>query len=81
VDRHELDLASLVMGVALFTVAVGVLLAEWSGADVDLAWVLPAVLLGVGLAGLAGSLAGSITRRENPDPAATTDPSLDTERH
>ena len=61
--RHELDIASLVMGVALLAVAVGVLVAEASGADVNLEWVLPAVLLGVGLAGLAGSLATSVTRR------------------
>ena len=55
-DRHPIDIPSLVMGLALLATAVVVLVVELSGADVHLRALLPAVLVTVGAAGLSGSL-------------------------
>jgi hypothetical protein len=56
VERHDLDLSSLVVG--LVFLATGVLLAlDGAGwADLDLRWIAPAVLIGFGAAGLAAAL-------------------------
>ena len=54
--RHELDLTSLIAGIVLAAIAAAYLLAAATGRSVDGAWVLPVGLIGLGLAGLAGSL-------------------------
>ena len=54
--RHELDLTSLIAGLVLIGVAAAYLVAAATGRRVDGAWVLPFGLIGLGLAGLAGSL-------------------------
>lgn len=51
-----MDLSSFVMGIALLAVTIGVLITDLAGNDVELRWVLPLVLLAVGLAGLVGPL-------------------------
>lgn len=55
-ERHDLDLTSLVAG--LVFVALGIVLAvdgaDW--ADLDLRWMAPVLLLGLGAAGLAAAL-------------------------
>jgi hypothetical protein len=64
-----MDPASLVMGVVFTGVAAGTMAADISGTTFDPRWVLPAVLLGVGAAGLAGSLG----RLRGPTDGALTD--------
>ncbi len=54
--RHELDLTSLISGLVLVGVAAAYLIAAATGRRVDGAWVLPIGLIGLGLAGLVGSL-------------------------
>lgn len=56
--RHELDLVSLVAGVLFTGAAAAFLVGELTDVRVDPAWVVPVVLVGLGLAGLAGVLLG-----------------------
>ena len=65
--RHELDWVSLIAGAVFLLVAVTHLVGAASGDDPDLRWLLPALLVGVGLAGLIGALRGS---RPRPVPVA-----------
>lgn len=74
---HDLDLASLVMGAALLAVATGVLVADRAGDTVELRWVLPLVLLGVGAAGLLGSAVRIRRRPRVGEPDTARDPELD----
>lgn len=55
-ERHDLDLFSLVAGVVFLVIAVGHLLDVGGGVNLDGRWVAPVVLLGLGVAGLAGVL-------------------------
>ena len=54
--RHARDAVSLVMGLLLMAVAGWFLLTDLTDVDVDLRWTGPAVLIGVGLLGLAASV-------------------------
>ena len=54
--RHELDLFSLIAGLAFVGVAVGHLLDVATDLDFDARWVAPIVLVTLGVAGLAGVL-------------------------
>lgn len=54
--RHELDLFSLIAGLAFVAVAAGHLLDVTTDLDFDGRWVAPIVLVTLGLAGLAGIL-------------------------
>ena len=70
--RHRLDSTSLVAGVLFALVAGAYLLAQHSHRAVDARWVLPLVLVGLGVAGLAGavqSLTAGRTREPAPVPA------------
>jgi cell wall-active antibiotic response 4TMS protein YvqF len=53
VDRHDLDLTSLIAG--LLFVALGlVFLSDRTGLiDLDVRWIWPSLLMGLGIAGLA----------------------------
>ena len=66
--RHELDVFSLVTGLVFVAVAAGHLLDESSQMDFDGRWVVPLVLVAVGVAGLAG-----LVRGREPRPAGATD--------
>lgn len=68
-QRHDVDLFSLVAGVVFLLIAVGHLLDVAGGVDLDGRWVAPVVLLGLGLAGLAGVL----RRTSDDDPVDRTD--------
>ena len=65
--RHELDWVSLIAGAVFLLVAVTHLIGAAAGDDPDLRWLLPAMLVGIGLAGLTGALRSS---RPRPEPAA-----------
>lgn len=68
-SRHDRDAVSLMGGLLLALVALGVLVDELTSARVDVAWVLPGLLVAIGLVGLLAS-----GRRREPDRAddATT---------
>ena len=65
--RHELDLVSLVTGLVFVAIAASYLVAEYAGRDISAGWVLPLGLIGLGLAGLTGS----VRRGLRPDPVPT----------
>ena len=54
--RHDLDLVSLITGAVFALVAVGHLIGAATGDSMDPLWLAPALLIGLGVAGLAGSL-------------------------
>lgn len=68
--RHDLDLVSLISGAVFVLVAVVHLLNAAADGGMDLAWLAPAVLVGLGLAGLAGAL----RTRKDPAPAEPGEP-------
>jgi hypothetical protein len=68
VSRHERDDVSLLGGLLLVLVAGLYLLADLTAVSVDLRWAVPAVLIGGGLAGLAGSLRRPTADRELDPP-------------
>ena len=72
--RHELDWVSLIAGAVFLLVAVTHLVGAAAGDEPDLRWLLPAMLVGIGVAGLAGALRSS---RPRPEPVPTG-PSDDT---
>ncbi len=56
--RHDLDLVSLISGAVFAIVAVVHLAGAAADEGVDLAWLVPLALVGLGVAGLAGALRG-----------------------
>lgn len=60
--RHDLDLVSLIAGTVFLLVAVSALIEAASDVSVDLTWLVPAALIAIGAAGLAGAL------RRRPEP-------------
>jgi hypothetical protein len=54
--RHDLDLVSLVAGLVFAVVATTHLVGAATGDYLDLRWVAPMLLVGLGAAGLAGVL-------------------------
>ncbi len=79
--RHDLDLVSLITGAVFALVAVAHLVGAATGDSIDPLWLAPALLIGLGVAGLAGALRSggrtidrTIDRTEDPAPVedATT---------
>ena len=54
--RHELDVASLLTGLVFVAIAVVYLVGQYTDAHISAGWVLPLGLIGLGVAGLTGSL-------------------------
>jgi len=54
--RHDLDLTSLVAGLVFVALATVYLVGALADVSIDAAWVFPLALIGLGVAGLAGSL-------------------------
>lgn len=67
--KHELDWVSLIAGAVFLLVAVTHLVGAATGDDPDLRWLFPAMLVGIGLAGLTGALRSS---RPRPQPVGAT---------
>jgi len=78
--RHELDLTSLVAGLVFIAIAVAYVVAEYTDATISAGWVLPLGLIGLGLAGLAGTLRRGLRDTRPPvDPPAPAP--VDLEQH
>jgi hypothetical protein len=54
--RHEPDWTSLIAGVTFCAIAVAYLGGEITHRSLELRWVIPMLLIGLGIAGLAGTL-------------------------
>lgn len=68
--RHDPDWTSLIAGVTFCGIAVAYLGGEITHRSLELRWVLPILLIGLGLAGLAGT----IVRARRSAPAAGITP-------
>ncbi|TML58746.1 MAG: hypothetical protein E6G17_12070 [Actinobacteria bacterium] len=55
VRRHDLDAPSLISGLLFLLLGLAFLAKQTGWVDVEAAWVWPALLVGLGLAGLAGA--------------------------
>ena len=64
--RHDLDLVSLIAGVVFVLVAVVHVVGVATDDALDPMWIAPVLLVGLGVAGLAGALRGA--RDEQPGP-------------
>jgi hypothetical protein len=56
--RHPFDMTSFLFGMVLGGAAIGFLLADRLSWDVDGRWVLPVVLIVLGVAGVAAAVTG-----------------------
>lgn len=54
--RHDLDATSLVAGLVFVGLAVAYLIGAFTSTRIDAGWTIPIALVGLGLAGLAGSI-------------------------
>jgi hypothetical protein len=54
--RHETDWTSLIAGLTFCVIAVAYLGGEISGRSLELRWVIPLLLIGLGAAGVAGTV-------------------------
>jgi hypothetical protein len=70
VRKHEFDLTSFVAGLVFLAIAVAYLVGAFTSVRIDATWVLPLGLVGLGVAGLAGSLRVGL----RPDPDSDSDP-------
>ena len=65
-SRHDLDLTSLIAGL-VFVLIGGLYLLDASGTvELEVKWVVPLALIGLGTAGLAGSLLRVVKDRPVP---------------
>ena len=65
--RHEFDLTSLVVGLVFVAIAIAYLIGAYTDVRVEAGWVLPFGLVGLGIAGLAGSLRAGLRRDDDPE--------------
>jgi hypothetical protein len=71
--RHEADWTSLIAGVTFCVIAVAYLSSEITDRTLELRWVIPILLIGLGVAGLAGTL---VRARRLSTPSAVTTPDV-----
>jgi hypothetical protein len=67
--RHEPDWTSLIAGITFCAIALAYLGGEVTHRSLELRWVVPMLLIGLGLAGLAGTL---VRARRMSDAGAPT---------
>jgi uncharacterized membrane protein len=70
VRKHAFDATSFVLGLVIAGVAVIYLVAEGTDRSVDGAWVLPATLIGLGLAAVVAGLSRALRRDRQPSASA-----------
>ncbi len=71
--RHAFDPVSMVAGLVFAAVAALYLVSEHSSFNVDGRWVLPLVLIGLGIGGVSGALASASRQRREQGPSAPED--------
>jgi hypothetical protein len=71
--RHETDWTSLIAGITFCAIAVAYLGSEISDRTLELRWVVPILLIGLGVAGLAGTLVRA-RRLSTPASAPASEP-------
>ena len=76
--RHDLDLTSLVAGLVFVALSAVYLVGSLTDVHIGWRWVLPLLLIGLGVAGLAGSLRSGLRRPEDSTPLEQT-PTVDDE--
>jgi hypothetical protein len=76
--RHEPDWTSLIAGVTFCAIALTYLGGEVTHRSLELRWVLPMLLIGLGIAGLAGTLVRAHRLSDAGVPAATAAPTAAT---
>ena len=67
--RHEPDWTSLIAGITFCAIALAYLVGDVTHRSLELRWVVPMLLIGLGLAGLAGTL---VRARRMADAGAST---------
>jgi hypothetical protein len=72
--RHETDWTSLIAGVTFCAIAVAYLGGEVTHRSLELRWVLPMLLIGLGIAGLAGTLVRARRFSDVGSPGVVTPP-------
>lgn len=72
-ERHPLDLFSLIAGVVFLGVGLVFVINETADANVDVGWVVAALLIGLGLAGALGSLVRPRRRQRDTAPGVDTE--------
>jgi hypothetical protein len=72
--RHETDWTSLIAGVTFCAIALAYLGGEVTHRSLELRWVLPMLLIGLGVAGLAGTLVRARRLSDTGSPASITTP-------
>jgi len=70
--RHEPDWTSLIAGVTFCAIAVAYLGGEVTHRSLELRWVVPMLLIGLGVAGLAGTLVRARRLSDAGAPATAT---------
>jgi len=71
--RHDTDWTSLIAGLTFCVIAIAYLGGEITGRSLELRWVVPLLLIGLGAAGVAGSL----VRARKLTPSVQTAPVAD----
>lgn len=66
--KHEFDLTSFVAGLVFLAIAGAYLVGAFTSVRIDATWVLPLGLVGLGVAGLAGSLRVGLRADREQDP-------------
>jgi hypothetical protein len=66
VRRHEIDAVSLVAGLLFLVVAAAHIAARATDTDLNLRWMVPAVLVLLGVLGLLGAIRGPRDTRDDP---------------
>ena len=64
--RHPLDWVSLIAGAVFLIIAVGNVVEAATDTSIELGWLIPASLIALGAAGLAGVLRGGRERGAAP---------------
>ena len=70
--RHEPDWTSLIAGVTFCAIALAYLGGEVTHRSLELRWVVPMLLIGLGIAGLAGTLVRARRMSDAATPMAAT---------
>jgi hypothetical protein len=74
VKRHAADWTSFVAGLTFCGIAIAYLSSEVADRTLEVRWVVPIVLIGLGIAGLAGTLVRARTTPSSAQvPPSTTD--------